>query len=80
MLPHTLRLALAAMVITVVAGVGLGVLAAVFHDTWVDRLAMLAVAGRALHPDLLVGAPPDPAVRGDPPLAPDHRRRRSGSG
>jgi ABC-type dipeptide/oligopeptide/nickel transport system permease component len=42
MLPHTLRLAAAAMLIAVGAGLGLGILAAVFHDTWVDRLAMLA--------------------------------------
>jgi peptide/nickel transport system permease protein len=41
MLPYTARLALAAMTITLVVGVGLGLLAAVFHDTWVDRLAML---------------------------------------
>ena len=36
---------LAAMGITVVAGVGLGLLAAVYHDTWVDRLAMLLSLG-----------------------------------
>ncbi len=45
MLPPTLRLASGAMAITVIAGVGLGVLAAVFHDTWVDRLAMLISLG-----------------------------------
>jgi ABC-type dipeptide/oligopeptide/nickel transport system permease component len=45
MLPYTVRLALAAMGITVVAGVGLGLLAAVYHDTWVDRLAMLLSLG-----------------------------------
>ena len=45
MLPHTVRLALAAMAITVVAGVGLGLLAAVYHDTWVDRAAMLLSLG-----------------------------------
>jgi peptide/nickel transport system permease protein len=42
MLPHTLRLAAAAMLLAVGLGVSLGIVAAVFHDTWVDRVAMLA--------------------------------------
>ena len=49
MLPHTLRLAAAAMAIAVAVGVTLGILAAVFHDTWVDRLAMLvSLAGLSI--------------------------------
>jgi peptide/nickel transport system permease protein len=49
MLPHTLRLAAAAMLIAVGLGVGLGIVAAVFHDTWVDRLAMLvSLAGLSI--------------------------------
>jgi peptide/nickel transport system permease protein len=45
MLPYTIRLAVAAMAITAVVGVGLGLLSAVFHDTWVDRLGMLVSLG-----------------------------------
>ena len=45
MLPYTIRLALAAMLITAVGGVGLGLLSAVYHETWVDRLAMLVSLG-----------------------------------
>jgi ABC-type dipeptide/oligopeptide/nickel transport system permease component len=49
MLPHTLRLAAAAMAIAAALGVALGILAAVFHDTWVDRLAMLiSLAGLSI--------------------------------
>jgi ABC-type dipeptide/oligopeptide/nickel transport system permease component len=33
------------MLITVVVGVSLGLLAAVYHDTWVDRVAMLLSLG-----------------------------------
>jgi len=45
MLPYTLRLSAAAMGIALLIGLTLGVLAAVFHDTWVDRLAMLISLG-----------------------------------
>jgi peptide/nickel transport system permease protein len=45
MLPYTVRLAASAMLLALLAGVGLGMLAAVFHDTWVDRLAMLVSLG-----------------------------------
>ena len=49
MLPHTLRLAVAALGVALVAGLTLGILAAVFHDTWVDRLAMLlSLAGLSI--------------------------------
>jgi ABC-type dipeptide/oligopeptide/nickel transport system permease component len=40
--PSTLQLAAAAIVIAVVVGVPLGILAAVYRNTWLDRLAMLA--------------------------------------
>jgi ABC-type dipeptide/oligopeptide/nickel transport system permease component len=39
-LPNTFKLALAAMVIAVVLGVGLGLLAALKHNTWLDTLSM----------------------------------------
>src|SRR5262249_9746046 len=45
MLPYTVRLALAAMAVTLGLGVTLGVAAAVWHDTWLDRLAMLVSLG-----------------------------------
>jgi ABC-type dipeptide/oligopeptide/nickel transport system permease component len=49
MLPHTLHLAVAALAIAVAVGVALGILAAVFHDTWVDRVAMLlSLAGLSI--------------------------------
>jgi ABC-type dipeptide/oligopeptide/nickel transport system permease component len=40
-LPATLRLAAGSMVIAVVLGIGLGLLAAVRHNTWLDRASML---------------------------------------
>src|SRR5881409_1570310 len=40
-LPSTLELAGTAIVIAVCLGVALGLLAAVRHDTWIDRAAML---------------------------------------
>lgn len=39
-LPSTVELTLAALAIAIVTGVGLGVLSAVRHNTWVDSLAM----------------------------------------
>jgi peptide/nickel transport system permease protein len=45
MLPYTLRLALAAMVVTLSLGIALGVVAAVWHDTWIDRVGMLVSLG-----------------------------------
>ncbi len=44
--PRTIELALAAVILAVVAGVPLGIVAAVKRNTWIDRLAMLvAMAG-----------------------------------
>ena len=40
-LPSTVELTLAALAIAIVTGVGLGVVSAVRHNTWVDSLAML---------------------------------------
>jgi ABC-type dipeptide/oligopeptide/nickel transport system permease component len=45
-LPATIQLALAAMAFAVLLGISLGVLAAIYHNTWVDFTAMLvALAG-----------------------------------
>ena len=45
-LPATVKLTLAAMAFATVLGVSLGVLAAIYHNTWVDFTAMLvALAG-----------------------------------
>ncbi|HEY3061368.1 MAG TPA: ABC transporter permease, partial [Chloroflexota bacterium] len=45
-LPATLRLAGLSMLVSLVLGMGLGVLAAVRHNTWLDRLSMvLALLG-----------------------------------
>jgi peptide/nickel transport system permease protein len=41
-MPHTIELALASLLIAVVLGVGLGVLAAVYRNSWVDVGAMFA--------------------------------------
>jgi len=46
LLPSTLQLAGAAVLVAVLAGIPLGIVAAVYRNTWVDRLAMLvAMAG-----------------------------------
>ena len=48
-IPATLRLGVAAIVIGYVIGVSLGVLAAVFHRTWVDQfIRVLSVIGNAV--------------------------------
>ena len=48
-IPATLRLGVAALVIGYVIGVSLGVLAAVFHRTWVDQcIRVLSVIGNAV--------------------------------
>ena len=45
-LPSTITLAFAAMILAVLLGTGLGVLAAVFQDTWIDSVCMtVAVLG-----------------------------------
>ncbi len=44
-LPATLKLTLAAMAFAIVFGVSLGVLAAIYHNTWIDFLAMLLALG-----------------------------------
>ena len=48
-LPATVELVLAALALAVLVGVPLGILAAVYHDTWVDNLSrFIAVPGVAL--------------------------------
>jgi ABC-type dipeptide/oligopeptide/nickel transport system permease component len=54
-LPSTLQLAGTAIVIAAVVGLALGVLAAVRHDTWVDRLAMLIALGGVSMPSFWLG-------------------------
>ncbi len=44
-LPATIKLTLAAMVFAIILGVSLGVLAAIYHNTWVDFTAMLIALG-----------------------------------
>jgi ABC-type dipeptide/oligopeptide/nickel transport system permease component len=45
-LPRTLELAVAAMVLAILIGVSLGILAALKHNSWIDRVAMaISVAG-----------------------------------
>jgi ABC-type dipeptide/oligopeptide/nickel transport system permease component len=47
-LPATLELALAAMLLAALIGLSLGMLAALYHDTWIDRAAMaVSVVGIA---------------------------------
>src|SRR2546430_12794444 len=54
-LPSTLELAGTAIVIAVVVGVALGLLAAVRHDTWIDRTAMLVALGGVSMPSFWLG-------------------------
>lgn len=43
-LPRTLELALAAMAVTIVVGIGAGMIAAVKHNTWVDAAVMFVTS------------------------------------
>jgi ABC-type dipeptide/oligopeptide/nickel transport system permease component len=54
-LPSTLELAGTAILIAVVVGIVLGVLAAVRHDTWIDRAAMLVALGGVCMPSFWLG-------------------------
>jgi ABC-type dipeptide/oligopeptide/nickel transport system permease component len=54
-LPGTLQLAGMSIVIAAVVGLALGVLAAVRHDTWVDRTAMLIALGGVSMPSFWLG-------------------------
>jgi peptide/nickel transport system permease protein len=54
-LPSTLELAGTAIVIAVCLGVALGLLAAVRHDTWIDRAAMLVALGGVSMPSFWLG-------------------------
>lgn len=54
-LPSTLELAGTAILIAVCVGVALGVLAAVRHNTWIDRAAMLVALGGVSMPSFWLG-------------------------
>ena len=54
-LPSTLGLAGAAILIAAGLGLALGILAAVRHDTWMDRLAMLVALGGVSMPSFWLG-------------------------
>jgi peptide/nickel transport system permease protein len=54
-LPSTLELAGTALVIAVAVGLTLGVLAAVWHDSWIDRGAMLIALGGVSMPSFWLG-------------------------
>ena len=54
-LPSTLELAGTAIVIAVAVGVALGLLAAVRHNTWIDRAAMLIALGGVSMPSFWLG-------------------------
>jgi peptide/nickel transport system permease protein len=54
-LPSTLELAGTALVIAIVVGLALGLLAAVWHNTWVDRAAMLVALGGVSMPSFWLG-------------------------
>ncbi len=54
-LPSTLQLAGAAILIAAGLGLTLGILAALRHDTWVDRLAMLVALGGVSMPSFWLG-------------------------
>ena len=54
-LPSTLELAATAIGIAIVVGLTLGLLAAVWHNTWVDRAAMLVALGGVSMPSFWLG-------------------------
>src|SRR2546430_249482 len=54
-LPSTLELAATAIVIAGVVGLALGLLAAVWHNTWIDRAAMLVPLGGVSIPSFWLG-------------------------
>ncbi len=54
-LPSTIELATTAIVFAAVMGLTLGILAAVRHDTWLDRLAMLLALGGISMPSFWLG-------------------------
>jgi len=54
-LPSTLELAATAIVIAAVVGLALGVVAAVWHNTWIDRAAMLVALGGVSMPSFWLG-------------------------
>ena len=54
-LPSTLELAATAIVIASFLGLALGLLAAVWHDTWIDRAAMLVALGGVSMPSFWLG-------------------------
>jgi peptide/nickel transport system permease protein len=54
-LPSTLELAGTAIVIAVIVGLALGLVAAVWHNTWIDRAAMLVALGGVSMPSFWLG-------------------------
>lgn len=54
-LPATLELAGTALLIAAGLGLGLGLLAAVFHNSWIDRAAMLVALGGVSMPSFWLG-------------------------
>ncbi|HEX3177577.1 MAG TPA: ABC transporter permease, partial [Methylomirabilota bacterium] len=54
-LPSTLELAGTAIVIASLVGLALGLLAAVWHNTWIDRAAMLVALGGVSMPSFWLG-------------------------
>jgi peptide/nickel transport system permease protein len=54
-LPSTLELASTALLIAVIVGLALGLLAAVQHNTWIDRAAMLLALGGVSMPSFWLG-------------------------
>jgi peptide/nickel transport system permease protein len=54
-LPSTLELAATAIGIAIVVGLTLGLLAAVWHNTWIDRAAMLVALGGVSMPSFWLG-------------------------
>ncbi len=54
-LPSTLQLAGTAILVAAAVGLALGVVAAVRHNTWVDRLAMLVALGGVSMPSFWLG-------------------------
>jgi hypothetical protein len=73
-LPHSLRLGGLALLFSTVAGVGLGVVAALNRDRWPDRADHGGRAGGIDHAQLLAGADPDAGLFGLAGLVPGFGR------
>ena len=75
-LPWTIELSVAALLIASVIGITIGIIAAFYHNTVIDTLAMALALGRHFPAGLLVITPADLALRRTTAGLARHRSRR----